>query len=661
MAKKELKDQEELLPKDLLQEEPQDQITENTDEIPEEEEVEDEIEESITENTAEGEDEEEDDIDLDAIIGTETKEFDWSIDKRGAIIYTEQQKEELGKLYDDTFIAINDREIVEGRVTGITDSDVILDIGFKSDGMVSRSEFRDMPDIKVGDVVDVFVETKEDKKGLLKLSRKQAKLARAWLEIVQAYEDGIIVRGRVISKTKGGLIVDVFGLETFLPGSQIDVKPITDYDQYVGKTMEFKVVKINEAINNAVVSHKALIESDLEAQRSEIISRLEKGQVLEGVIKNITDFGAFIDLGGLDGLLYITDISWGRINHPNEVLEVNQTINVVVLDFDDNKKRISLGMKQLMPHPWNTLDPSITVGSKVKGKVVNIEDYGAFIEIVSGVEGLVHVSEVSWSSHPINSRDYFKLGDEHEAIVVTIDREDHKMSLSIKALTADPWQDVPNKYPVGSKHTGKVQNITPYGVFIELDDNIGGMVHISDLSWTKRFGHPNEFTKPGENLDVVILEIDSENKKLVLGHKQLEEDPWDTFSTIFAVNTIHEATIVKREDKGAIVQLPYGIEAFAPTRHIKKENGTLAEVEEKLEFKILEFDRDDKRIIVSHTRILEDQKLEEKRGKEGDSEKQASKTSKAVKDTNSKVEKSTLGDLDVLSELKAKMQKGEGK
>jgi small subunit ribosomal protein S1 len=659
LAKKELKDQEELLPKDQLQEEPQDQIIESTDEIPEEEEVEDEIEESVAENTTEGEEEEEDEIDLDAIIGTETKEFDWSIDKRGAILYTAQQKEELGKLYDSTFIAINDREIVEGRVTGITDSDVILDIGFKSDGMVSRSEFRDMPDIKVGDVVDVFVETKEDKKGLLKLSRKQAKLARAWLEIVQAYEEGIIVRGRVISKTKGGLIVDVFGLETFLPGSQIDVKPITDYDQYVGKTMEFKVVKINEAINNAVVSHKALIESDLEAQRSEIISRLEKGQVLEGVIKNITDFGAFIDLGGLDGLLYITDISWGRINHPNEVLEVNQTINVVVLDFDDNKKRISLGMKQLMPHPWDTLDPSITVGSKVKGKVVNIEDYGAFIEIVSGVEGLVHVSEVSWSSHPINSRDYFKLGDEHEAIVVTIDREEHKMSLSIKALSADPWQDVPNKYPVGSKHKGKVQNITPYGVFIELDDNIGGMVHISDLSWTKRFGHPNEFTKPGENLDVVILEIDSDNKKLVLGHKQLEEDPWDTFSTIFAVNTIHEATIVKREDKGAIVQLPYGIEAFAPTRHIKKENGTLAEVEEKLEFKILEFDRDDKRIIVSHTRILEDQKLEEKRGKEGEGEKQASKTTKAVKDTNSKVEKSTLGDLDVLSELKAKMQKGE--
>jgi small subunit ribosomal protein S1 len=661
LAKKELKDQEELLPKDQLQEEPQDQIIENTDEIPEEEEVEEEVEESIAENTVEGEDEEEDDIDLDAIIGTETKEFDWSIDKRGAIIYTAQQKEELGKLYDDTFIAINDREIVEGRVTGITDSDVILDIGFKSDGMVSRSEFRDMPDIKVGDVVDVFVETKEDKKGLLKLSRKQAKLAKAWLEIVQAYEEGIIVRGRVISKTKGGLIVDVFGLETFLPGSQIDVKPITDYDQYVGKTMEFKVVKINEAINNAVVSHKALIESDLEAQRSEIISRLEKGQVLEGVIKNITDFGAFIDLGGLDGLLYITDISWGRINHPNEVLEVNQTINVVVLDFDDNKKRISLGMKQLMPHPWDTLDPSITVGSKVKGKVVNIEDYGAFIEIVSGVEGLVHVSEVSWASHPTNSRDYFKLGDEHEAVVVTIDREDHKMSLSIKALSADPWQNVPNKYPVGSKHTGKVQNITPYGVFIELDDNIGGMVHISDLSWTKRFGHPNEFTKPGENLDVVILEIDSDNKKLVLGHKQLEEDPWDTFSTIFAVNTIHEATIVKREDKGAIVQLPYGIEAFAPTRHIKKENGALAEVEEKLEFKILEFDRDDKRIIVSHTRILEDQKLEEKRGKEGEGEKQASKATKAVKDVNSKVEKSTLGDLDVLSELKAKMQKGEGK
>lgn len=656
MAKKELKDQEEILPKDQINQDSQEDTTENTEEIQEDE---DDVEEELAASSEEDE-EEEDDIDLDVILAPEQKEFDWSIDKRGAIIYTDEQKEELGKLYDDTFIAINDKEIVKGRVTGITIADVILDIGFKSDGMVSRSEFRDMPDIKVGDIVDVFVETKEDKKGLLKLSRKQAKLASAWLEIVRAYEEGSIVRGRVISKTKGGLIVDVFGLETFLPGSQIDVKPITDYDQYVGKTMEFKVVKINEAINNAVVSHKALIESDLEAQRSEIISRLEKGQVLEGVIKNITDFGAFIDLGGLDGLLYITDISWGRINHPNEVLEVNQTVNVVVLDFDDNKKRISLGMKQLMPHPWQTLDASIVVGSKVKGKVVNIEDYGAFVEIVSGVEGLVHVSEVSWSSHPTNSREYFQLGDEHEAIVVTIDREEHKMSLSIKALTADPWQDVPNKYPVGSKHVGKVQNITPYGVFIELDDNIGGMVHISDLSWTKRFGHPNEFTKAGENLDIIILEIDSENKKLVLGHKQLEEDPWDTFSTIFAVNTIHEATIVKREDKGAIVQLPYGIEAFAPTRHIKKENGMLAEVEEKLEFKILEFDRDDKRIIVSHTRILEDQKTDEKRGKDGDDEeRQPSKSSKAVKESNSKAEKSTLGDLDVLSELKAKLQKGE--
>ncbi len=613
--------------------------------------------EIVNNDAAEEEEEEEEEEEL--VIEIREKEFDWSIDKRGANQYTEEQIEEMGKMYDSTFKSITEHEIIPGKVTAITDSDVVLDIGFKSDGLVARSEFRDLPDLKLGDEVEIYVESKEDKKGMLKLSRRKAKLLQAWESIVKAHKEDTIIKGKIISKTKGGLIVDAFGLETFLPGSQIDVKPILDYDQFVGKTMEFKVVKINETIKNAVVSHKALIESDIEAQRQEIISKLEKGQVLEGTIKNITDFGAFIDLGGVDGLLYITDISWGRINHPNEVLEINQKINVVVLEFDDNKKRISLGLKQLQEHPWDALGEDIKEGAKVKGKVVNIEDYGAFLEIVPGVEGLVHVSEVSWSSQPINSRDFFKLGDEHEAAVVTLNKEEHKMSLSIKQLVADPWQDVPNKYPVDSKHTGLVKNITPYGVFVELDENIGGMVHISDLSWTKRYGHPNEFTKVGENLDVVILEIDMDNRKLGLGHKQLEEDPWDTFEGVFPVGSVHEATVIKREDKGAIVQLPYGIEAFAPTRHIKKEDGKLAEVEETLEFKILEFDRDDKRIIVSHTRIIEDEKYEEKRKKDGDRKKQSRKNQRAISDLNSRIEKTTLGDLDVLSQLKEKMEGGD--
>ncbi len=588
------------------------------------------------------------------------KEFNWNIDKRGANLYSEAEIIELEEFYAGTFNTIAESEIIQGIVVAITDADVVLNVGFKADGLVSKSEFRDTPDLKIGDEISVFVESKENKKGQLILSRRKAKLLNAWDSIVSAFKDDTIIKGKIISKTKGGLIVDCFGLETFLPGSQIDVKPIIDYDAYVGKTMEFKVVKINEAIKNAVVSHKALIESDLEEQRQTIISKLEKGQVLEGTIKNITDFGAFIDLGGVDGLLYITDISWGRINHPNEVLELNQTLNVVVLDFDDNKKRISLGLKQLQKHPWDTLEETIAVGSKVKGKVVNIEDYGAFIEITPGVEGLVHVSEVAWSNQPINSRDYFKLGDEHEAMVVTIDREDRKMSLSIKHLTEDPWQVVPTKYPIESKHVGVVKNITPYGVFVELDENIGGMVHISDLSWTKRYGHPNEFTKIGENLDIVVLEIDMENKKIVLGHKQLEEDPWDTFETVFPVGSIHEATVVKREDKGAIVQLPYGIEAFAPTRHIKKEDGALAAVEETLEFKVLEFSRDDKRIIVSHTRVIEDVKLTEKHGEQKSQKSRARRNTRAIKDVNSRVEKTTLGELDALSALKKKMEANEG-
>lgn len=583
-------------------------------------------------------------------------EFDWNINKYGASTYSTEEISNLETLYDGTFKTFEEGEIVVGIVSAITDSDVVLNIGFKSDGLVPRSEFREM-DLKIGDEVDVYVESKENKKGQLILSRRKAKLTRAWEQIVDAHQNDIIVNGRVVSKTKGGLIVDVYGMETFLPGSQIDVKPILDYDQFVGKTMEFKVVKVNEVIKNAVVSHKALIESDLESQRQEIISKLEKGQVLEGTIKNITDFGAFIDLGGVDGLLYITDISWGRINHPSEVLELNQKINVVVLEFDDNKKRISLGLKQLQSHPWDTLPEGIVEGAKVEGKIVNIEDYGSFLEITPGVEGLIHVSEVNWSNQPINSRDFFTLGASFEAIVVTVDREERKMSLSLKQMTEDPWKVVSEKYPVGSRHKGLVKNITPYGVFVELDDVIGGMVHISDLSWTKRFNHPSEFTKVGDELEVIVNEIDSDNRKIVLGHKQLEEDPWDTFEDIFPVGSIHEATVVKREDKGAIIQLPYGIEAFAPTRHIKKDDGKLAEVDEILQFKVIEFEREEKRIIVSHTRVIEDHKVEEKAKATKDKKKVEKKAKDGVRDNNSKVEKSTLGDLDVLSELKAKMEK----
>lgn len=587
------------------------------------------------------------------------EEFDWNVSKRGANQYSKEKVAELENLYDQTFKQVEDNEIIKAIVSGITDSDVILNIGFKSDGMIARSEFKDTPDLKVGDEVDVYVENKENKKGQLVLSRKKAKLTKAWDYICEANAKDTVVKGRVISKTKGGLIVDLFGMETFLPGSQIDVKPITDYDQFVGKTMEFKVVKINDTIKNAVVSHKALIESDLESQRQEIIGKLEKGQVLEGIIKNITEFGAFIDLGGVDGLLYITDISWGRINHPNEVLKMDQKLQVVVIDYDDNKKRISLGLKQLQPHPWDSLPEGIEVGSKVKGKIVNIEDYGSFLEITPGVEGLIHVSEVTWSNQPINSRDFFKLGDEYEAVVVTLDKDERKMSLSLKQMSEDPWKHIAEKYPVGTKLKGAVKNITPYGVFVELDEVVGGMIHISDLSWTKRYNHPAEFTKVGNELDVVVLEIDVENKKIVLGHKQLEEDPWDTFENLFPIGSVHQATVLKREDKGAVVQLPYGIEAFAPTRHIKKEDGKLAEVEEVLPFKVLEFDRDDKRIIVSHTRVNEDAKLEEKKSVEGEKKKEAKRTKDAVDKTNSKVEKATLGDLSALSELKSKMEEGK--
>src|SRR6266498_3347553 len=518
-------------------------------------------------------------------------DFDWSIDKRNVSHYSPEEKAKYDKVYENTFVAIEDGEIVHGTVVALTKTEVVI--------------------------------------------------------------------GLVTSKTKGGLIVDVFGMETFLPGSQIDVKPVTDYDQFVGKTMEFKVVKINETIKNAVVSHKALIESDIEAQRAQIMSKLEKGQVLEGTVKNITDFGAFMDLGGLDGLLYITDISWGRISHPSEVLKMDQKLQVVVLDFDDDKKRISLGLKQLTPHPWDVLPEWIHEGATVKGKVVNIEDYGAFLEILPGVEGLVHVSEITWANTPINAKEYFKLGDEHEAKVVTLDKDSRKMSLSIKQLTEDPWSTIETKYPEGSKHRGLVKNITNYGVFVELEPGIGGMIHISDLSWLKRFNHPSEYTKVGENIEVVILGIDKDNRKLQLGHKQLEEDPWNSLQDTFAVGSIHDGTVIRKDDKGAIVQLPYGLEGFAPNRHLAKEDGKSVGADETSQFMVIEFDRNEKRIVVSHARIWEQGRMEEAEAAKKEQRAEADKTKKVVKNIQSKVEKATLGDLGALAEIKAKLKEEE--
>lgn len=585
-------------------------------------------------------------------------DFDWSVDKRNVTSYTDDEKEKYHKVYENTFVQLNDGQMMKGTVVGLTKTDVVLNIGFKSDGLISLNEFRDLPNLAVGDEVEVMIVEKEDREGHLNLSRRQARITRAWEKIVEVHKTGEVITGLVTSKTKGGLIVDVFGMETFLPGSQIDVKPVTDYDQFVGKTMEFKVVKINEAIKNAVVSHKALIESDIEAQRAEIMSKLEKGQVLEGTVKNITDFGAFMDLGGLDGLLYITDISWGRISHPSEVLKLDQKVNVVVLDFDDEKKRISLGLKQLTPHPWDVLGENIVEGNIVKGRVVNIEDYGAFLEIQPGVEGLVHVSEITWANTPINAKEFFKLGDEHEAKIVTLDKSSRKMSLSIKQLSADPWNDIETKFAEGSKHTGLVKNITNYGVFVELAPGIGGMIHISDLSWLKRFNHPGEYTKVGANIDVVILGIDKESRKLQLGHKQLEEDPWNLLQDTFAIGSIHEGTVSRRDDKGAIVQLPYGLEGFAPNRHLTKEDGKSIGADETAQFMVIEFDRNEKRIVVSHTRIWEQGKVEEAEAAKKEARSESESTRKAVKTVQNKVEKATLGDLGVLADLKKKMDSG---
>jgi len=583
-------------------------------------------------------------------------EFDWDANDKGFGNYSEAERAKLEAQYADTFNQVNQGEIIEGTVVSINNKDVVLNVGFKSDGLVSLSEFRDLPELKIGDKVDVFVESQEDANGQLVLSRKRAKTQKSWEAINEALENDAIITGFVKSRTKGGLIVDIKGVEAFLPGSQIDIKPIRDYDVYVGKTMEFKVVKINHEFKNVVVSHKVLIENDLENQKSEIVAKLEKGQVLEGTVKNITDFGVFIDLGGVDGLLHITDISWGRIEHPKEVLALDQTINVVVLDFDDEKKRIALGLKQLSEHPWESLDTALEVGSKVKGKIVTVADYGAFLEIIPGVEGLIHVSEMSWSQNLRSPQEFLKVGDEIEAQILTLDRDERKMSLGIKQLTPDPWKNITERYPVGSKQSAVVKNMTNFGVFVELEEGIDGLIHISDLSWSKKINHPNEFTKVGETLDVVVLELDEENRKLSLGHKQLEENPWDTFETIFTEGSIHEGTVIKVGDKGDIVALQYGVEGFCPSKHSVKEDGSSLKVDEVTSFKIIEFNKENKRLVISHSRIWEEEKEEARKEESNNRKKDAKAESSAVKKVKDSVEKSTLGDLDVLAQLKEQME-----
>ena len=581
------------------------------------------------------------------------EDFNWDAYESGDAV-TNVSKEELEKAYDSTLNKVNDREVVDGTVIAMNKREVVVNIGYKSDGIIPLSEFRYNPDLKVGDTVEVYIENQEDKKGQLILSHKKARATRSWDRVNAALENEEIIKGYIKCRTKGGMIVDVFGIEAFLPGSQIDVKPIRDYDVFVGKTMEFKVVKINQEFKNVVVSHKALIEAELEQQKKEIISKLEKGQVLEGTVKNITSYGVFIDLGGVDGLIHITDLSWGRVSDPHEVVSLDQKLNVVILDFDDEKKRIALGLKQLTPHPWDSLDPNLKVGDHVKGKVVVMADYGAFIEIAPGVEGLIHVSEMSWSQHLRSAQDFMKVGDEIEAVILTLDREERKMSLGIKQLKPDPWETIEEKYPVGSKHVAKVRNFTNFGVFVEIEEGVDGLIHISDLSWTKKIKHPSEFTQIGADIDVVVLEIDKENRRLSLGHKQLEENPWDVFETVFTVGSIHEGTIIEMLDKGAVVALPYGVEGFATPKHLVKEDGTQAQLDEKLPFKVIEFNKDAKRIILSHSRIFEDAaKAEEK------AEKKASKKSSKKEETpmiQNQAASTTLGDIDALAALKEQLE-----
>ena len=584
-------------------------------------------------------------------------DFDWNAFENG-VTESAQSKEELEKAYDKTLGSVNENDVVEGTVIAINKREVVVNIGYKSDGIIPVSEFRYNPELKVGDKVEVYIESQEDKKGQLVLSHKKARASKSWERVNQALENKEVVKGYIKCRTKGGMIVDVFGIEAFLPGSQIDVKPIRDYDVFVGKTMEFQIVKINQEYKNVVVSHKALIEAELEAQKQEIISKLEKGQVLEGTVKNITPYGVFIDLGGVDGLIHITDLSWGRVSDPHEIVQLDQKLNVVILDFDEEKKRIALGLKQLTPHPWDALDPNLKVGDKVKGKVVVMADYGAFVEIAPGVEGLIHVSEMSWSQHLRSAQDFLKVGDEVEAVILTLDRTDRKMSLGIKQLKEDPWKDIEVKYPVGSKHHAKVRNFTNFGVFVELEEGVDGLIHISDLSWTKKIKHPSEFTQIGADIEVVVLEIDKDNRRLSLGHKQLEENPWNVFKTVFTEGSIHEGTIIEMLDKGAVVQLEYGVEGFATPKHLIKQDGSHAELNDKLPFKVIEFNKDSKRIILSHSRTFEDAQRSEARAEK----KAARKSTKKEESTaaiQNQLASNSLGDNDALAALKAKMEKGE--
>ena len=590
---------------------------------------------------------------------TPIEDFDWDAYENGETA-SAKSREELTRTYDESLNTVKDKDVIEGTIIALNKREAVVNIGYKSDGIIPMSEFRYNPDIKVGDTVEVFIENQEDKKGQLILSHKKARAARAWERISAALANDEIIKGFIKCRTKGGMIVDVFGIEAFLPGSQIDVKPIRDYNMYVGKTMEFKVVKINEEYKNVVVSHKALIEAELEAQKKEIISKLEKGQVLEGTVKNIVSYGAFIDLGGVDGLIHITDLSWGRVTDPAEVVQLDQKLNVVILDFDDEKKRIALGLKQLQPHPWDALDPNLKVGDKVKGKVVVMADYGAFVEIAPGVEGLIHVSEMSWSQHLRSAQDFMKVGDEVEAVVLTLDREDRKMSLGIKQLKNDPWENIETKYPIGSRHTAKVRNFTNFGVFVEIEEGVDGLIHISDLSWTKKIKHPSEFTQIGADIDVEVLAIDKENRRLSLGHKQLEENPWDAFETEFAVGSIHEGTISEVFDKGAVVALEHGVEGFATPKHLVKEDGTQAKAGETLQFKVIEFNKDSKRIILSHSRIFEDEARAEKAAeRKAKRATRAPKAEEAPAALNAPLEKTTLGDLEALAALKEKLANDE--
>lgn len=590
---------------------------------------------------------------------TPIEDFDWDAYENGETA-SAKSREELTRTYDESLNTVKDKDVIEGTIIALNKREAVVNIGYKSDGIIPMSEFRYNPDIKVGDTVEVFIENQEDKKGQLILSHKKARAARAWERISAALANDEIIKGFIKCRTKGGMIVDVFGIEAFLPGSQIDVKRIRDYDMYVGKTMEFKVAKINEEYKNVVVSHKALIEAELEAQKKEIISKLEKGQVLEGTVKNIVSYGAFIDLGGVDGLIHITDLSWGRVTDPAEVVQLDQKLNVVILDFDDEKKRIALGLKQLQPHPWDALDPNLKVGDKVKGKVVVMADYGAFVEIAPGVEGLIHVSEMSWSQHLRSAQDFMKVGDEVEAVVLTLDREDRKMSLGIKQLKNDPWENIETKYPIGSRHTAKVRNFTNFGVFVEIEEGVDGLIHISDLSWTKKIKHPSEFTQIGADIDVEVLAIDKENRRLSLGHKQLEENPWDAFETEFAVGSIHEGTISEVFDKGAVVALEHGVEGFATPKHLVKEDGTQAKAGETLQFKVIEFNKDSKRIILSHSRIFEDEARAEKAAEhKAKRATRAPKAEEAPAALNAPLEKTTLGDLEALAALKEKLANDE--